>query len=451
MNLTAKTSFILLMASSALAAGSKPPIARFPDGFRWCAATAAHQIEGGNSNSDWWDWEQIPGNIKNGDKSGRATDHWNRLEEDTQHLVDLGVTTYRFSVEWAKIETSDGVWDREAIAHYRHEVELLIARGIRPMVTLHHFTFPRWVRAQGAWEWSEIANRFARFTRVVFTQIAPEASEWITVNEPMVHVMGGYYTGQVVPAEKRKLDAIAPVLHGLLAAHAAAYHELHALAAEKGVKIRVGMAHHLRTIDPLHFWNPLDHLVSGAADRIWNWALPEALETGTLTMQMIGTVDIHDTIEGLKGTQDFFGVNYYTGDLVAFSFSQGVTLHHRENAKKTDLGWDIYPKGFRRVLAEVSSRFPGEGIFITENGIADATDSQRPDYLVSHLRAVARAIRDGAPIEGYCHWSWLDNFEWIEGFTPRFGLYEVDYRTFKRTPRASAALFRQAAMTGRVP
>lgn len=440
----------MLTLSCITNAYAQKPI-RFPEGFRWCAATAAHQIEGGNTQSDWWDWEHAGKHIKNGDTSLQACDHWNRLEEDTQLLKDLGVTEYRFSVEWAKIEPADGQWNSDAIQHYRKEVELLLKAGIRPMVTLQHFTFPRWLSSKGGWEWTETPARFERFTRLVYQQIAPEAKEWVTINEPFVDVLGGYYSGQFPPGEKRAMQEIVPVIRGMLRAHALAYHALHDEASKQGSTLRVGMAHHLRTFDAAHPWNVLHLLAAHWFDEAWNWALPNALQTGELKIHIPFTIDVEESIAELAHTQDFFGLNYYTGDLISFSVFKGITIGHRAKALKSDLGWDIYPKGLARLLSNIHSLYPDLSVFITENGIADASDEKRPKYLTDHLKVVAQAISKGVQVEGYCIWSWLDNFEWDEGYSARFGLYEVDYATERRIPRKSAELFREIATKNQLP
>jgi beta-glucosidase len=438
----AKKAFFLIFGFFLLAQTAKSDV-KFPDGFQWCVSTAAHQIEGYNVNSDWWDWEQIPGHIANGDKSGAACDSWNRVSDDVAMLEHLGVQTYRFSVEWAKIEPEEGRFDQSAIDHYRDEVDQLRAAGISPMITLQHFTFPRWVREKGAWEWDGFSDAFSNFATIVYTEIAPKSRDWVTINEPMVTILGGYLEGQTPPGETRNIADIFPVLSGLLKAHAAAYATLHQLAGLYGADIRVGLAHHLRTFDPLIRLNPLDDVATHIAEIEWNWMLPDAIESGTLKMKIPFLANKEEKIPGLAGTEDFFGVNYYTGDLIAFSFKKGLVQHTRKALEKNDLRWDIYPEGFYRTLTAVAKRYPGKPVIVTENGIADANDSKRSDFIKNHLSEMARAIKDGVPVEGYCHWSLMDNFEWTSGFAPRFGLYEMDYNNFNRTPRPSAELYRQ--------
>lgn len=419
----------------------------FPKGFKWCVATAAHQIEGGNINSDWADWEAIPGKIKNGERSGAACDHWNRLEEDTQILSDMNVNQYRFSVEWAKLEPREGEWDWEAVRHYQHEIALLESRGIAPMITLQHFTLPRWFAAKGGWEYDQAPALFARYAGFVLTHIGPNVREWITLNEPMALVVNGYLAGIYPPGIKGTMETLLPPMIGLLRSHAAAYHMMKALASAPGhAKIRIGIAHHLRIFDAPNGFHPLDKYLAGKFDHAFNWAFANALETGRLKLYVPFAVKVNKTFEGMAGTQDFIGVNYYSRDIVHLEFGgMGFRLTVEPDAETTDLGWEIYPQGFYRILKAVAKHYPGKSIFITENGLADAKDTNRTRFLETHVMAMATAIREGVPVEGYCHWSLLDNFEWQEGFTPRFGLYEVDYVTQARRPRPSALRFAEMA------
>lgn len=423
---------------------------QFPNHFRWCVATAAHQIEGGNINSDWWAFEHQKGRIKNGDTTAIATDHWNRVSEDTLLIKKLNVSDYRMSIEWARIEPREGQIDSAAIDHYRQEIQLLLTNGIRPIITLQHFTFPLWVRQKGGFEWKGLPDAFAQFTQVVYRDIAPEVRDWITINEPMVTALGGYVKGVVPPAETRDIDGLPPVLSGLLRAHAAAYHTLHQLALQNKKSIRVGMAHQLRTMDPYYPLLATDVALALAADQAFNWSLPEALETGVFRLELPFKVSWTESIPNLAGTQDFLAINYYTGDLVHLSPENGFELHPRQDLPRNDMGWPIYPEGFLRILRAASERIPGKPIMITENGTADRHDRFRKNFIASHLAIVHQALQEEIPIEGYCHWSLLDNFEWDQGYGPRFGLYDVNYKTLSRTARPSARFFAKIAKANKV-
>lgn len=438
----------LAHAESALEFSAKTP---FPEKFQWCVATAGHQIEGYNQDSDWWEFETHPGNIKNGERSGRATDHWNRMEQDVALMKSIHLKQYRFSVEWAKIEPKEGQINRDALKRYARLIRLLKGSGIEPMLTLHHFTFPQWVRAKGGWEWSGTPEAFTRFTRLVYAEMGADVRDWVTVNEPLPHVLGGYLIGAVPPGKKGELKTTIPVFIGMLRSHASAYHALHDMAAKSRRTIRVGMAHHLRTFDPAFLLNPLDHLVASTSDSAWNWMIPDALETGVFKMHVFFLANHEEEIPGLKGTQDYFGLNYYTGDLVALDLFGGLKTSNRTWTQKNDMGWDIYPEGMYRVLEATHKRYPSQTIMITENGIADAKDRKRTQFLRDHLMEVARAIQNKIPIEGYCYWSLLDNFEWDQGYSPRFGLFQTDYTNFARIHRPSVDYFSEMARTNRFP
>lgn len=417
----------------------------FPKGFAWCAATAAHQIEGGNSNSDWWEWE-TSGHTRSGDRSGAACDDWNRYAEDVQLLKDLGVTRYRLSVEWARIEPTSGHFDLQALRHYKDEIILLRKAGISPLVTLHHFTLPLWFAKNGGWEWEGAPAVFARYVTAVRDALEDEVQDWITFNEPSIFLSLGYLDGKFPPG-KKDAAALGRALTQVMKSHALAYHILHdGKVAQSGKKIRVGLANAVLVLDPKISWSPIDKLLAHSADKKFNWAIPESLNTGVLKFSIPFQVSINLPIQGLQGAEDFFGLNYYTRNLVGFSFSAPhfisiAPVEALDSTHRSDLGWEIYPEGFYRAMKTAHELKPDLPIMITENGIADAEDSRRKDFVTSHLQQVLRAIQDKIPVEGYCYWSLLDNFEWNDGFSPRFGLYKMDYATQKRTLRPSGIFY----------
>jgi beta-glucosidase len=418
----------------------------FPPGFLWSAATSAHQVEGGNDNSDWWDFELEPGRIKGGERSGRACDHWHRIDEDIALLKELGLNHYRFSIEWARVERRSGAFDAEAIAHYRSVLERLRAAKIEPLVTLHHFTLPRWVAARGGWGDPETAGAFARYAARVYAELGELARDWITINEPMVLLVAGYVSADFPPA-RTDPRAIGAPLVGLVRGHAEAYHALHAIAKARGWGLRVGLAHHLRVFDPARAWHAGDLLTASVLERAFNWALPDALATGQLRLSLPLVVRVQESIPRAKGTQDFFGVNYYSRDRIRFAPTHPQRFERVDlpGEWRSDLGWEIYPRGLYRLLHKVARRDRSLPILITENGVADASDASRARFIEEHLRFVHQAMREGVRVEAYSHWSLLDNFEWAEGFTPRFGLCAVDYATLARTVRPSARVYARIA------
>lgn len=446
-----------LAALPALARGPKPPAhavhLQFPTGFQWCTATAAHQIEGRNIDSDWWEWE-----LDNwGVTSGVAVDHWNRVDEDIRLMKDLNAGTYRFSVEWAKIEPQENVFDPAAILHYRQEVEKLRRAGIRPMITLHHFTFPRWVRARGGFEWSGLPVAFARFAERVALEIGADVTDWVTINEPMVHLVLGTVSDRQPPnrrGESKAIGALLAPLRGVLKTHAAGYWMLKDVARRQGRSVSVGLAHHLRVFDPAAPWNVLDRLGAGIFDHAFNWMIPEALATGKLHwpagfQAIVGvflpTLSVDESMPEVRGTQDYFGFNYYTREKISVDLAKDPSGWL---AMGTDPRvWEIYPSGMYRLLKEIHARYPQLGVMVTENGVDDAADLKRVKFIEDHLYAMHQAMAEGVPVTGYCHWSLLDNFEWTMGFDSRFGLYSVDYLDdLKRTKRPSGIRFAEIAL-----
>lgn len=439
-----------LAHSSTVGATEHAPDSRsFPQDFKWCVATAAHQIEGGNTQSDWWNFEKVPGVIRDGQSSGAACDHWNRLEQDSELLSALGVNQYRFSVEWAKIEPRPGEFDEEALTHYRHEIELLKARGIRPFVTLQHFTLPQWVADRGGFAWEGVPTAFEHYSRKVYEALGSEVQDWTTLNEPQALIAAGYIEGVFPPGLKDIKEIVAPAI-GMIRSHARAYHALHEMAAAQDRKIRIGMAHHLRIFEPARRWNPFDHWAARFVQRFANWAILDALKTGRLQIHIPFVLNIDEMIPEAAETQDFIGLNYYSRDLIAFNPWKAGMIERltRKDATVSDLGWEIYPEGIYRLAKKLHQRFPELSIYVTENGIADREDRQRELFIRAHLQEILRALEEGIPIEGYCYWSLMDNYEWAEGFGPRFGLYEVNYSTQERTLRPSGRWFSQLTRTG---
>jgi len=434
------------------------PRGEFPSEFKWCVATAAHQIEGGNTNSDWWDWEQA-GHIFQNQSSNPADDHWNRVSEDIALLQQLHVRQYRFSVEWAKIEPIEGQFDEAVIAHYANEVRLLQAAHIQPMITLQHFTLPHWVAQKGGWAWEGMPKAFEKMTELVRRRIGPQVRDWVTTNEPMIMLLLGYLEGSFPPGLPTRqkpppFPAVIPPLVGLLKAHALAYHKLHEFDQQPGfVPARVSMAHHLRIFDAKYFLSPFDQVGAWFSNRTFNWVIPQAIETGVLDVFIPFVVNAEVPIEGLKGTEDYFGLNYYSRDQVHFDTSAPAWLAYsaKQGTPHSDLDWEIYPEGLETLLLEIHRRYPKLSIAITENGVADKEDRLRSDFLISHLQRLQNALGAGVPVEGYCHWSLYDNFEWINGYPPRFGLFAVDYETQKRTLRKSGELFSQVALKNALP
>ncbi len=428
------------------------PRARFPDGFLFGAATSATQIEGHCSTSDWAAFARQPGRIKLGDRPDIACDSWHRWREDVALLRDLGLGSYRLSIEWARIEPREAALDHAALDTYRKLLGTLREAGIEPMVTLHHFTLPQWLAERGGLLAEEFVASFAQFARTAIEALGDLCSLWVTINEPNVLAAHAYMLGVWPPAQKSPLAALR-CCYRLLEAHVAAYRELKEAGGDGA---RVGIAHHLRVVQPARPGSRRDRAAAVAFGTVFNDAFAAAVCEGS----MYGGLDrLMNGARGFRvaesrGTQDFFGINYYSRDVVRLSARHAgemfVARGVPRGAEVSDLGWEVYPEGLGMVVREWARR-SGLPVYVTENGIADASDAARGSFLVRHLAELARAIEGGVDVRGYYHWSLLDNFEWAEGFTPRFGLFAVDYDTRKRTARPSARLYAQIARERALP
>lgn len=396
----------------------------FPEGFVWGAATSAYQVEGGIRN----DWSAA------GLDAGPAADHYHRYAEDFVHAQNMGHNAHRFSLEWARIEPEPGRFDEHAIAHYRQVLQDLHAKGLTPFVTLWHFTQPEWFARLGGWQREENIASFLAYVRYVVTALQDLVPYWITLNEPIVYAFQAYEEGLWPPFEKERSQALQVARH-LLLAHGRAWHLIHELQPDA----QVGLVKNMTALAPAQVWSPLSLLATRLQHRLFNEACWQALVTGKLSLKVprLGEVRI-DASEGLKGTLDFIGVNYYTRNLV----NGRGELRTRRKARTSELGWEIYPEGLLQMLRHLKpyARKLKVPVYITENGLADAQDAHRSQFLLEHLAVLWQAIQEGIPVKGYFHWSLMDNFEWAEGFTPRFGLMDIARRW-----RPSAEVYREIA------
>jgi beta-glucosidase len=416
-----------------------------PAGFLIGTATAAHQIEGANNN-DWTAWEATPGHIANGDTSQVADGSWTDagFDQDVAAMQALHVNAYRFSIEWSRIQpAADSSFDERALQTYADRAHRLRAAGIRPMVTLMHFTLPKWAAEAGGWTNADTITQFEAFVRHVVPVLAPDVDLWCTVNEPNVYAVSAYLNGNYPPGEKDANADMASVFLNLLKAHAAAAKAIHEL--EPGAQ--VGVAHHVRIFQPATS-SALDTAIAGLSDDFFNESVPRANATGRVKLYQPGAFDIDELVPGLQGSFDYLGINYYTRDTVRADLASATfsNLYVPDGRPTNDEGWDIYPDGLYIFL----TRFQAYGVpmIVTENGIADHEGSTRPKYLAQHIDALERAVHDGADVRGYFHWSLMDNFEWDSGYTPRFGIYRVDVNTdpqLVRQPTPAVATFKQIA------
>ncbi|MBI4791007.1 MAG: glycoside hydrolase family 1 protein [Chloroflexi bacterium] len=425
---------------------------RFPDGFLWGSATAAHQVEGDNRTNDWWDWEQTPGHIKNGDRSTLACDWWHgeRYRADFDLAKSLNQNAHRLSVEWSRIEPREGEWNQDALAYYRRVLTALRDRGMTPLVTLHHFSNPRWLAQKGAWETQTVVPFFERYATQVVQELGDLCKFWVTINEPFVYTFFGYNDGTFPPGQKNVLLAFR-VLGNLVRGHAAAYHAIHRVQPDA----QVGVAHHFRAFAPANPRSALDRCLVGLRDRLANRLFFLALVDGKLRFPL----SVGEQLTAAAGTQDFIGINYYFTERAAFALNRPGQLFTRE--VKADWPPDapsfaahVEPNSLYKHLCE-QARY-GKPIYITENGLFDLGGDPwarlgQARYLLTHLMAVQRAIQAGVPVNGLFYWTLVDNFEWAHGYTARFGLYRLDLASQTRTPRVTADVYARIARDNAIP
>ena len=387
---------------------------RFPDGFVWGTATAAHQIEGGNVNNDWWDWEHKPGTLC-AESSGDACDSWHRWREDVDIVASLGLSSYRFSLEWSRIEPAEGEWSYAAIAHYRRIAEALLECGIEPVVTFHHFTTPRWVVADGGWTEPRTVERFGLFCERAATELAPVLRRVCTLNEPNVVATMGYQFGLFPPGASdvalrdRARDT-------LVLAHRRAVDAVRSVVPGVPVGLTVSMTDY------------------------------QPAPGGEAMLEEV-RADEDAYLDATSG-DDFVGVQAYSRMLIG----PDGWIGPERGVPTTAMGYEFWPEALeatiRRAWSRTSGRVP---IVVTENGIGTDDDAQRIEYVRRALAGVLNCLDDGVDVRGYTYWSLLDNFEWTFGYGPKFGLVEVDRTTFARRLKPSAKFFADVVARNALP
>lgn len=382
-----------------------------------------------------------------------ACDHWNRFESDFALLQKMGVNSYRLGLDWSRFEPAPGQRDHAALDHFRRMIESLQKKKIRPLLTLSHFAVPQWWLERGGWTKENNSLDFLRFVEWVVPALGDLVSDYITFNEPNVYALFAYMEGRWPPGHSglRGYFESQVCLRNQLLTHFKVYDYLHELHTRKGwTRPNVSVAKHVRVFEPINPESTFDRDRNAEAQRRFNHVFLDGIQSGRLPKPLGSNEKIHD-----GGAWEFLGINYYSRTLIGFDLFAPQTLfikalpNGKPGAPQNDLGWEIYPEGLTQILKNLYHRYRVP-IRITENGIASVDDTKRVDFLQSHLRATQEAIESGVPVQGYYHWSFMDNFEWAEGYAPRFGLVEVDYTNQKRTLKPSARYYGRIIAGGAV-
>ena len=454
--------------------------ASFPDGFIWGASTAAYQIEGaatadGRGPSVWDTFSHTPGKVRGGDTGDIACDSYHRYREDVALLASLGLSSYRFSLSWPRIQPGGrGPANQRGLDYYRALLDELGEHGIAATATLYHWDLPQELQDEGGWAVRGTAERFAEYAALAAGALGDRVARWITLNEPQVVANNGYRTGAHAPGLCDP-EAASATTHHLLLGHGLATRALRDLgAAQVGITLDV---HPVRVLGEHTDALEQARLITdaGATGMFLEPVVSGRYPVNALERLLPAPALVADgDLEIIGAPVDFLGVNYYSpiflraGDPSDLRRNEsharcqvpGVVEYAPEELERTPMGWLVDPSGLHQILTEVSQRAPGVPLFVTENGCAaedyvnpdgEVDDVERVRYLHSHLEAAARAIKDGANLAGYFVWSLLDNFEWAYGYQKRFGIVFVDFGTQRRIPKASARFFSDVVRANALP
>ncbi|SNR37435.1 GH1 family beta-glucosidase [Actinomadura mexicana] len=422
-----------------------------PEDFRWGVATAAYQIEGavaedGRGPSTWDTFSHTPGRTRDGHTGDVACDHYHRWPEDVALMAGLGVDAYRFSIAWPRVQPSgSGAVNAKGLDFYDRLVDGLLLAGIAPAATLYHWDLPQPLEDAGGWMERDTAYRFAEFSYLAAERLSDRVDMWITLNEPVVVTAYGYAFGVYAPGRTLLLDAL-PTAHHQLLGHGLAVNALRSRGARS-----VGLTNHY---SPAWAASPADQPAADAFDAFMNRLFTDPVLLGRYPDLMGDAPFIRsEDMSVIASPVDFLGVNYYNPTRIATPAEGPLPFDIVDITEypTTGMGWPIVPDAFLSLLRTLDSRYDLPPLHITENGCSFADepgpdgavdDPSRIEFLDAHIAAVRTAVDEGVDIRGYFAWSLLDNFEWAEGYHPRFGLVHVDYETQKRTPKTSYGWYR---------
>lgn len=415
----------------------------FPKNFLWGASTASHQVEE-NTHNQWtvWElenaarlaktaperlswlpsWERVKDRATDPENyiSGNGVEHMAHYKQDLKLAAGLQLNSFRFGIEWSRVEPEEGKWDKKSLDYYRSYIQEIIDLGLEPILNIWHWTMPTWFTDMGAFEKRKNIKYFTRFVEKLCTELQIDKLHYIiTLNEPNVYASFGYMMGEWPPNHKSKITFLR-VYYNLTIAHK----KIYKILKKANPHVQVGVAAQLANIQSKRPQNILDLTATRWMRYFWNWWF----------------------LNRINKQQDFVGFNYYFTDYYKWGGSKHSSIFdfgiHRKNPNepKNDLGWYMEPEGLYPLLVRLWAHYK-KPIMITENGLADELDEHRRWWIEESIIAMERAISEDVQLIGYMHWSLLDNFEWAYGWWPKFGLIEVDRKTMKRTPRPSAKYY----------
>ncbi len=440
----------------------------FPEDFIWGTATASYQIEGGwnadgKGESIWDRFSHTPGKIENGDTGDVACDHYNRYQQDVDLMASLGIPAYRFSISWPRIlPQGTGKINQAGLDFYSALVDALLKANIEPYLTLYHWDLPQALQDNGGWPVRDTAEAFAEYSHVVSQHLGDRVQNWMTLNEPHVSAYIGYLEGRHAPGHK-DMDEMVAASHHLLLGHGLGVPAIRANVPDANLGIVLNLF-------PVHPASNSEadkqqaRIIDGAVNR---WFM-DPLSGRGYPEDMLQEYDremdcvLEGDLETIAAPVDFLGINYYfrviaRSNRIPEEENEPQTLFPSDEV--TEMGWEIQPPGLYDILERIHRDYEFPALMVTENGAAipdqvnasgEVDDVRRVRYVSSHLREAGRAIQDGIPLRGYFHWSFMDNFEWAQGFSKRFGLVYVNYETLERIPKRSAYWYRDVIAKNQV-
>ncbi len=408
------------------------------DDFYFGVSTSEYQVSGekGCPNANWVTWEEA-GKTKS--RSGGANEHYTNMDRDIQLIEDLGCNSYRFSVEWSLIEPKNGRFDQKAINHYKALLKKLKKKNITPMVTLHHFTTPRWFEELGGFENEENIHYFVRFAEKMFRALGADVDQFVTFNEPGVLAFMTYGMGEFPPGKAAHLNDCGALMKNLLIAHVQTYRTLKAINPNK----QIGIVHQYIGFTPYSGWNPVESVLASYLDYTSHRALLNFFKTNQFSFYIPFVANQSYEVEKDEKIIDFLGLNYYSHPLVTMhlDITNPIQSSCYEGEKMTDMPFRMYPQGLYDALKDCQSL--DVPLYVTETGIADEKDELRAEFITRVLASLDRAKADGIDVRGFYYWTLMDNFEWAEGYTKKFGLYEYNFETKEVTLRKGSEAYKE--------